>query len=337
MYTTGMSKMRDDLLREISNFVMPIGDNNEDDEENVEYADNFSVNLSTSLSVLLLNPNQWWQEKKNNNDNNNTKNSESSRSSGSRSIQNVKERLYQQECERSKEKMKLWREYALILLGHGKNECLTTYETADTDSFFNCLTEILYKISNYVFHNDTNASLVSCESILNHFIHNEIIGNVLDTTISSKGIFNHRFMTAMDSKARIKFMICVRNLPEKKQNIKKNQKDVEDVEDVEEEEEEEIYESRLAVEVLIKRFSKSMNVSRTIMDHHSSVRSCSLLLLQKTFESLENVNTAASQIEISGLFQMILKTFLPVFDALHEYGMFNQATQEQFNCLLCHL
>merc|ERR1712166_495406 len=221
VYTTGMSKMRDDLLREISNFVMPIGDNNEDDEENVEYADNFSVNLSTSLSVLLLNPNQWWQQKKNNNDNKNTKNSESSRSSGSRSIQNVKERLYQQECERSKEKMKLWREYALILLGHGKNECLTTYETADTDSFFNCLTEILYKISNYVFHNDTNASLVSCESILNHFIHNEIIGNVLDTTISSKGIFNHRFMTAMDSKARIKFMICVRNLPEKKTKHKK--------------------------------------------------------------------------------------------------------------------
>ena len=80
-----------------------------------------------------------------------------------------------------------------------------------------------------------------------------------------------------------------------------------------------------------------MNVSRTIMDPHSSVRSCSLLLLQKTFESLENVNTAASQIEISGLFQMILKTFLPVFDALHEYGKFNQATQEQCSCVLCHL
>ena len=142
--------------------------------------------------------------------------------------------------------METWQEHALVLLGHAQRECCQSMLAADTDALFYALTEIIQKMK------QTSFLPKFVQDQFELFIFQEIVDRMLDNVVDRKrSIFNGKFMVAMDGRARIKFMTCITNLP--------NRSVVKDSTTTTTRE--------LGLEVLLSKIRKTPLVSRTLFDH----------------------------------------------------------------------
>ena len=126
------------------------------------------------------------------------------------------------------------------------------------------------------------------------FLFQDIVYGMLETHVDvGRGLFSGKFMSAMDGRARIKFMTCIMNVPNRFRSVlqgraakkEQEQQDQQDQQDQQEQPEADDDDDddddddgddqrELGLQVLLARIPKSPEVSRTLLDHDPSVRAC---------------------------------------------------------------